>query len=313
MSVVTGQRLKAVDFIIPEKRELFLSGGAMPILRARVTGIQFAEDPNRAEVQVAIESIGANGERANWIATERWFWQKSNWFLDVGDPKSLRDSFLGRDGISSVDSEKLRAQFESEFRLLDTSVDIGTVLRDGKHRIPISIEYRGQSRLQIKSDFVSELVNPESSTSQVNPSAKEFGLLLDTELIEGPFALPYPMKIHYEGITVDRTVTLRGNVLVPVSLRYSPDPFPSTSGQELQLSVKNNTDSVLNLTAVRSDGIFRVLDPPDVISAHAEITLTLQVRPERKVEDGQRISILLSEPVYGRSTYSVNLRLARNP
>src|SRR5467141_1590519 len=53
-AVVADQRLRALEFVLPEKRDLFLSGKPTPILKAEVVGLDLTNDPGRAAVRVKL-------------------------------------------------------------------------------------------------------------------------------------------------------------------------------------------------------------------------------------------------------------------
>src|SRR5207249_2468092 len=43
-AVVSRQRLQALEFVLPEKKELYVSGNAPPIVKAKVIGIDLTSD-----------------------------------------------------------------------------------------------------------------------------------------------------------------------------------------------------------------------------------------------------------------------------
>src|SRR5262245_16463195 len=59
-SMTSGQRLQAAEFVIPEKKNLFLSGNPVPVLKASVLGLDFTPDPNMATVRVGLGVLGTD-------------------------------------------------------------------------------------------------------------------------------------------------------------------------------------------------------------------------------------------------------------
>src|SRR4051812_18653035 len=55
MAITTSQRSKALEYVLPEKRDLFLSGSALPVLKARVLGVDVTGSPEEAGVRVSLD------------------------------------------------------------------------------------------------------------------------------------------------------------------------------------------------------------------------------------------------------------------
>src|SRR5712692_4616753 len=56
-AIVAGHRVEAIGFILPEKRDLFLSGSPAPIIRAEVIGLDLSTQPERAQIRINIETL----------------------------------------------------------------------------------------------------------------------------------------------------------------------------------------------------------------------------------------------------------------
>src|SRR6267142_2893205 len=56
-AIVSGRRLQALEFILPEKKDLFLSGTPIPILSAKMIGLDLTSDSSRAAVRTSIETL----------------------------------------------------------------------------------------------------------------------------------------------------------------------------------------------------------------------------------------------------------------
>src|SRR5207244_2430917 len=119
------------------------------------------------------------------------------------------------------------------------------------HRISIHMEYTGDAPIFISSELASDLLTLEASSTQyVAAGSKEFGFLLNTEAWDGPFVIPYPLKVHYKGVTLDRTVVIKGNVFAPLTLTQKPSPFTNSPGQEVAVAIRNNTAVSLLIASV---------------------------------------------------------------
>src|SRR5438876_3495971 len=73
-ATVAGRRIEALAFVLPEKKDLFLSGSPVPIIRAEVVGLNVTNQPEQAQVRTRIETLAkdAIGSRAGWEITDLW-------------------------------------------------------------------------------------------------------------------------------------------------------------------------------------------------------------------------------------------------
>src|SRR5688572_12133686 len=121
----SGQRLKALDFVLPEKREVFLAGGNMPFVQPKVTGIDFTDDTDHALVRVSVRLLAkeAPGGYLGWTVTDSWVWRKNTWFLDLQDAKSENPFQNELAKVQPLDA--ISKNLDSQFRLPQAVVDIG--------------------------------------------------------------------------------------------------------------------------------------------------------------------------------------------
>src|SRR5437762_12140722 len=86
-SMASGQRLQAVEFVIPEKKNLFVSGNPLPILKADVVGLDLTPDREMATVRVSLSVLGTDlsAGQAGWTISDPWIWRRGNWYLDIQD------------------------------------------------------------------------------------------------------------------------------------------------------------------------------------------------------------------------------------
>src|ERR1051325_9719523 len=54
-AVASGRRLQASELVLPERKESFLSGTPVPVLKANVLAVNVTGNPTEASVQVSIE------------------------------------------------------------------------------------------------------------------------------------------------------------------------------------------------------------------------------------------------------------------
>ncbi len=314
-ALAANQRLKALEFVHPDKKEFLLSSGGLPFVSAQVLGIDFTGDTNRAAVRVSARAISresASGQ-LSWVVTDTWIWDKNNWFLDLEDPKGGANPFASS-RKPAADSDGLRAEAESRIKILDNVIQLGTVVRSELRRVPVRIEYTGDGAIWIESGMSSELVSVESISSQeITPESKDFALLLNTEAWEGPFAIPYPLKIHYKGITFERVVTVQGNIFAAITATQSPSPFTNVPGQDLVLSIRNNTDETVKVASIGTGGLFEVVRFPPTVPSNGQADLVLKLKPNAKADPNQPIQLNLEQPLNGKRIYDLRLNVRPNP
>src|SRR6266567_1081941 len=55
--MVSGQRTKALELVSPERRDVFLASSPMPMVGAKVVGVDITDEPSRATVRVQVDAI----------------------------------------------------------------------------------------------------------------------------------------------------------------------------------------------------------------------------------------------------------------
>src|ERR1041385_8529371 len=78
--VVSGQRLQAAEFVLPDKKNIFLSGNPVPVVKATVVGVDLTSDRDMATVRVTLSVLGTNLSTgpATWTISDAWIWRRGN-------------------------------------------------------------------------------------------------------------------------------------------------------------------------------------------------------------------------------------------
>jgi len=298
--LAAGQMIESLEFILPEKRNDVLSAGRAIYRSPRVVGIDLTDDRDRVIVRVAVEipGLAGSGARTEWVSRDPWVRVDDVWYLDVG---SFDDVWRG--GVVSesteVDLDALEREFDGLFTLIDDFVDVGTVNRGDPTVIPIRIDYSGDTPITIESPLKSEfLMLDRASASQLSSDADSFRLRLVTERWEGPFRMPLPLTIHYKSATIDRTLTVAGNVFVPLTIRREVVENSDTYPGHVRFSILNNTDSTVHIGSVLVDDKLDVMGFSRTIEAGEEGFIDLRRQPG--VEPPPELTLILTEPLLGR-------------
>jgi hypothetical protein len=309
-AMISGRRLQASEFVLPEKKDLFVSGSSSPVTKATIVGLDLAADPGRAAVRVTLEVLPRDlvTGRLTTTITDNWIWRKDNWFLDLESPEVL----FGKGRLSrSVDPnvKEIQARIDKNFEILRNPVDLGTLVEGQFLRIDVPIKYTGDVPVSVESTLPNPLVDFEySSTVGINPRSKQLVLLVNTANWNGPFNLPLPLKIKYQTAEVDRTLLVKGSVFVPLSFRQEPANAPIEEGREFSLFVRNNTAEDARVHTFSVDARFDVLKQPGMLPANSEAEIVLRLRPGHVPGP---LELELDAPLHERKVFTYQFPNAR--
>src|SRR6266446_7398651 len=229
-AMLSGRRVQALEFILPEKKDLFLSGTPIPILSAKVIGLDLTSDPNRAAVRTSIETLSTDAAsgRASWAITDFWIWRGDNWYLNLENPPDI----FPRRGSNEPQVTEVQKQIEKTFELLRNPVDLGTLIQGQHLRFEIPIKYTSDFPVSVESGLANTLVDIEGPSSlDVTSRSNHLVLLVDTEDWEGPFNIPLPLKIRSGAAAIERTLVVKGDVFAPIVFRQEPPDGPIEAGR----------------------------------------------------------------------------------
>jgi len=302
--ITSNQRSRALEFVLPAKRDLFLAGRAMPVLKAKVVGLDLTTKADQGAVRTTVEvfSIESPSGSLTWNITDPWIWKDGNWYLNVENPQ---DIFPHSPVNEEIDINEARKQIEKNFHVLRDQIDFGTLLEGQHFNIDVPIEYTGDLPLTIELGIPNPLVALGQLSEPITSRSKNFVLLVGTDNWEGPFTLPLPLTIRYLTAAVERTVTVKGNVFVPVSFRQVPPNGPIEQGREFSVFIRNNTEEKVGVSGIIVDAKLDVLKRPEVLPPHEEEEVVLKLRPGQIAD---RLTVVLDMPLHGLDRYSHRFR-----
>ena len=305
-AMASGNRLQALELVLPEKKNLFLSGNPVPILKASVLGLDLTADTSKATVRVGIDVLSpeAAAGRLNWTISDPWVWRRDNWYLNLESPI---DVFPKGEGLEAIDIKEVQSQIEKNFEILRDPVDLGTLV-DGQHfTVEVPIKYTGDVPVSVELALPNPLVDLGLS-DPITSRSKNLILLVGTEDWEGPFNLPLPLKLRYRGATVDRTLMVKGNVFAPIVFRQDPPNGPIEAGREFSVFIRNNTGQQAGIGFFSTDAKLDVVKQPVMLLPKQEAELVLKLRPGQSPD---RLYLQLDTPLNGRQIYTYRFRNAR--
>jgi hypothetical protein len=306
-AMTSSQRYSALELVLPEERDLFLSGTPAPIVKAKVVGLDLSDKRDEAAVRVALDVFSAESASGffSWTVTDQWVWKNGEWYLHVTRPPDL---FSRTSAAPAINSEEIRKKIETTFQILRNPIDLGTLIQ-GEYPPPLEvpITYTGDLSLSLELGLPNPLVDLAVMNEPITSRTKNFVLILGTEKWEGPFTLPLPLKIKYENVVVERTLTVKGNVFVPVAFRQSPEDGPVLDKQ-FSIFIRNNTDDRAPIHAVLVDGKMDLIKRPEALLPHEEVEVIFKTHPN---ESPDRLFLTLDAPIQGRSAYTYPIKHSR--
>jgi hypothetical protein len=306
-AMISRQRAKALDFVRPDKKDAFLSENFLPLIKARVLGLDLTTAPDRAVVRVALDVLSPENASgfSTWTVPDTWFWKEGNWYWDVPDNSAF---FKVGPGQAPANDKDVKEDLTKNFQILRNEIDLGTLIQ-GEFPPPIEvpIQYTGNLRFSLELALPNPIVNLASMSDTVTSSTKSLVLIVSTENWNGSFSLPLPLKIRSGNVIVERTLFIKGSVFVPLVFRQSPADGPMP-GQEFSIFIQNNTDEQGSIGLVAVDGKMDLLKQPEALLPHQEVELVFKLHPD---EIPDRLVLGLKTPIQGRSTYTYPIRVAR--
>jgi hypothetical protein len=302
-NVAAGQRLQAAEFVLPEKKNLYVSGNPVPVIKASVLGIDLTPNRDMATVRVSLSVLGTNLSTGpvSWTISDPWVWQRGNWYVDLQDASEI---FPDGRSIPKEEANKIQEAVEKNFEILRNPVELGK-LADGQHfTVEVPIKYSGNLPVAVEPALPNPLIGMPVGPL-VTSETKNLVLHVGTDNWEGPFNLAIPLKIRHRDVTIERTLRVTGEVFVPIAFRQDPPDGPLVDGREFSVFVRNNTDQDVRIKLLTVDAKLDVTKQPSVLTAGQETQLSFKRRPGIAPDS---LFIQLETPVNGRDSYTFKFR-----
>ena len=294
-----GQMIEVIDFIVPDKRNQVLTAGRPAFRNPKVIGVDLTDDPERVVVRVSVEmpAVEMAGDRP-WTARDTWVRVDGRWLYEpVNYSGAWTAEFIGE---SPRDSEVLRSEISDSFRLVQDFFDVGTVNEGERLVLSVPIEYSGNSPIRIANSIPSNfLILDGSTTGAVSSTDTSFTLIFDSEGWEGPFRFPLPLSIQYEGVTIERTLTVVGTVFAPLTFGVMAEE--GSTPDDIRLYLRNNTEQRLEVI-VNVEGKLSIEDDLAALDPMSEGSIRFRRLPD--VDPPNRFTVFVTPPVFGRQFFS---------
>ena len=310
-SASSGDLLRALQFVLPEDRNLVLAAG-QPIYRnPRVVGVDLTEDSSRVQVRLVVDMPaldGSSGGNRRWSATDLWVLQDGEWFFDAADYRDLWTPTSG--GITAntpteADLDVLRRDLDEQFELLEDNIDLGTLIKGDVHFIEVPFRYSGEELVRIASTLVTEFVDLDLGTTRaVGPEADHFILIVNTSQWDGEFSLPLPLTVESEDVSVTRLLRVQGNVFAPISIELAS---VDEAERVFEITILNNSKEQIEIAFMSvGDTDLEILALSEEITAEGQGFIRLGLLPDGIHAD--KLSIMLKNELHGKTMYDFPLQ-----
>jgi len=301
--MLRGQKLKALDFVLPEKKDTFLSQNFMPIVAAKVVGLDLTDDPVKATVHVQLsamtpESIGNSA----WVVKDTWVWQRGTWYLSLADHL---ESLRGSSG-TSPDVTTMVKDIRDNLRFPVATQNAGKIVQGRSVRFEFPIEYQGKQPLFVEMIAGHESVSLAVPGGQVTAESKHVTLSLDSTGWEGPITLPIRLRFRHEAASVEQVLTIQATIFAPVTFRQVPEKSADPSGR-ISVFIRNNTSERIIVRAMSVDSKLDVLKGINLIEPDSETEVVFKLRPG---ETPENMSLTPDHPVEGIGAFMYHFRIA---
>jgi hypothetical protein len=295
-----GKMIEVIEFIVPDKRNQVLAAGRPTFRNPEVIGVDLTDDPARVVVRVSVEmpAVGLGTERA-WTARDTWIRVDGRWLFEPAN-------YSGTWAAESISApgrpspEELLKEISDSFRLVKDFFDVGTINEGERLAISVPIEYSGNSPIRIANSVPSNfLILDGASTRAVRSTDTSFNLILDSEGWDGPFRFPLPLTVEYQGVTIEQTLTVAGNVFAP--LTFGVLSVEDSSPDDIRLYLRNNTEQRLEII-VNAEGKVAIEDHSTVLDPMSEGSIHFRRLPD--VDPPNKFTVFVTPPVLGRQNFS---------
>jgi len=264
--------------------------------------VEFLKDARRAIIRVAGKPITTTDLSFNEVTlNDTWVWLNRNWYYD---PAEKFNPYADR--LTSRDSEAHLAEIERHFKLTSGVIKVGTIWNSDQPVFPVSFEYTGDVSIRITSPEMNALVMVDKDTTEyIRPGTTSFNIRVFPALFEGLFRYPLPLTVHYREVALKKTLIIEGTVFSPLSFRHVPETV-SRDTDQVEVFVRNNTDAVVRVVDVQSNGD---LDVEGLGEIPKQGERRLLLKPVEGLADyPYGITVLTAQPIRGKTQFHFKFR-----
>jgi hypothetical protein len=304
-SSVNIDKAQAAQYIESKGRQEFLEGRPLPMSEAHVTGFELTDDPKLVYVifkaKVLLPEIGYVPRTGR----EAWIWENKDWFFHVEDAGNPFAVFAK----STDNAPEASPPKPLTFELSTNSIDFGKHVQGEVLRRTVTLKSdRNEVSSLRQPDLPGFLVEPIQWKSD---NDGQFDVVLDTTLLSED--VHYPIDLEVIGFEQQRThVKFEIAAAIEPRLRFTQDPplLDPTKPGKVELSIQNLSGKSFRFLSVLSTNPSYAIksEAPTQLNAGETLKLNLEFQAQQHPL-GEQINITLSEPVLGRPSFVLPLKI----
>ncbi len=318
MLLLQGKKLQAMNLVEETGRPDFVARQVPPFSDPRIVRLEPVIGGREVTVTVEVKrTLPPLTAPVNWPVTERWVFQKGEWFVIVPKASPALFSSGKVSQATKPSAEEIETQKKTileRVRFDRTEIDLGTIRKPGSASAPLQYHLAGNEPMDM--EFVNapaDLMVRGLESRQLKPGGPHS---IELELLtanyeHGKVEQDFAIQVRYRSASVPYRFKLLARVYAPVSAEPSALTFKSGETQK-DVSISNNSASEVRIDSAFSEsGAFEVTPLPSTVLPGKTITLKvrllkalaknhrerLELHFERAVEETQGLSIpVMAQP-----------------
>jgi hypothetical protein len=253
------------------------------------------------------------GIKVEWPVTDRWRFEKGNWYRILPSKSQFLLSGVDREGKPAiVDAEAVKNETRKLLKFEKTVLDFGTIRGSGPLYLSLKYTLEGKESLGANISAPAGFGIEGGNEPVLNPGDNELRIIVPTWQLDGPVNERIVVTVRRPGAAIPFEIEVKGNVYVPVSIVPKSLIFKSDEGEK-EVRIRNNTKSHLELLPVYSETRQVLLEPlPTAVPPGQEIVLKVKLGKESaslRTNQSDNLSIPFAKPVDGVNFLSLNVVL----
>ena len=303
-----GKRAQGLSYILPEGQEQVLNWKWPPVKSFHIEEMRFLEDAVLVGMRAVVQPAGFPSV-LEWPVNHRWVLQENKWFLKVEGISAMAKVF----GVSLPQTAGSEAapQILKDFRLPSGPVDLGEVTQGEAIFEEISYSNPGSGSVVLSIDESPSWLAFDGTRLEIGPGdSGVLTLAALTDRLEGQTRGRVAVELSQGEEAMSREFEVR--VSVSTSFQIVPSQLILLPGRSYEVLVRNSTDRPLEIKELRPSASFIRISSAEgrmTLEPGGQTALTVTWEAGRAPEDwaGGWITLSLSEPVNGRTTFRINL------
>jgi hypothetical protein len=304
---------QAAEYVTAADRDKFYSSNLPSFSNPHLKSLEFSDDRKEAMVTVIVARLTPFGAKIDWPVTDRWRFEKGNWYRKVPDKSRTILPGLEKKGESAgEDTEALKNDVRKLLIIENTVLDFGTVRENTPLQLSLKYTLGGKEPMSAIIDTPAGFGVEGGIEPVLNPGGHELRIIVPTWQLDGVVNEHIVMTVRKLGATVPFDIEVKGNVYVPVFIAPKMLKFQREENEK-EVRIRNNSKSDLELLSVYSETRQVMIQPiPATVLPGQEIMLKVKLSKESaslRPNQADNLTISFTKPVDGVNFLSLSVIL----